>query len=508
MICLRTSFLAAVLFAGCSPVTDGIEPDAPVVDTTAPMITASNPTDMMSKFSVLQPLSVTFDEDIDPSTVNATTVKLTWGNQRIRSYFGAVELDNFVLLRGFGPGRDVEDVLGTLTYDEVSRTLRFVPRAPLRWDTHYQLVLDGVTDLAGNELPMTSLRFTTYINQALDDRRFTAELQPTSYINRRIDANGRVVAHLHRNGPGVDMLWWTDDDPQDTISNSGTVEYTPEGWLKNDILLSIGADNILGTADDVINSVLGTRYDASGLATQRPISRAPGDDAVWGTADDVLVAMLVYTYTGSRMTSGQVNVDPGADMVWGTGDDLCQTTLAHEHDAMGHRVRDIATFCVAGAPGTAANTERYFEQRYDANHVLIFQSHRNDSGSDNIWLTPDDGYLSYDKYDVDANGQLTASYTYTAPGPDTIWNTADDIVGSLSKITYNENGQAILVASYGPGADTILGTADDVIVGYTRTEYDVFGNRTGARSYSVGPDGVPFTGDDPLAVEHYFDTMH
>src|SRR5690606_4661990 len=140
-----------------SPVEDGLAPDAPVVDTTPPAIALANPANMARRFSVLQPLTVVFDEDLDAATVNATTVVLTYDEL----YSFVTYRFDYDLYRPLGPGvGHHRRVTGDISYDAVSRTLRFQPKAPLPYGKRFTLAIDGVTDTAGNALT-TSIAFQT-----------------------------------------------------------------------------------------------------------------------------------------------------------------------------------------------------------------------------------------------------------------------------------------------------------------------------------------------------------
>lgn len=109
--------LAAIL-AGCSAPND--------VDTTPPTVVQTTPSDA-GLAPTNEPITATFDEAIDATTLTTTTFTLT------------------------GPG--TTPVLGAVSYDEATWTAIFTPDTALLVDTNYTATLSiDVADLAGNTL--------------------------------------------------------------------------------------------------------------------------------------------------------------------------------------------------------------------------------------------------------------------------------------------------------------------------------------------------------------------
>ncbi len=106
-------------------------------DTTPPVIVSRSPASTASNVSVLKPITATFDESIDPTTLKSST---------------------FVL-------RDASNatVPATVSYDDSTFTATLTPSSPLAPSTQYTATVSGsVTDLAGNALgPNVSWSFTT-----------------------------------------------------------------------------------------------------------------------------------------------------------------------------------------------------------------------------------------------------------------------------------------------------------------------------------------------------------
>lgn len=96
-------------------------------DNSAPTVLSTVPEDSADDIPVTQTLVATFNEAMNPSTLNSSTFLLT------------------------GPGST--SVTGTVNYDSSSRTVTLAPGAPLEADREYTATLTtGVRDLAGNAL--------------------------------------------------------------------------------------------------------------------------------------------------------------------------------------------------------------------------------------------------------------------------------------------------------------------------------------------------------------------
>lgn len=482
----RRLSLALSAAAACSPVAQDA-PDAPAADTTPPTVMQSNPADLARRFSVLQPITVVFDEPIDPTTVSGASVSLTYGRDEFIYYFSDQNM-----YRALGPGMAPRNVVaGTVSFDEVSSTLRFAPRAPLPYGRRFTLTLTGITDLAGNPLT-TSISFMTFVNGARRDRPYSTQLQPQAYKDRRLDGNGFLVDDLRRSGPGTDTDWYTDDDP---VSEAYRLTFLADGRLDREWSMMAGSDSRLGSPDDTISFGLTYRYDAMGRMDER-VGHDIGDqgmDNQFGTPDDEISLISKYLYTGDRLTHWVHYDNAGANLTWRNTDDRCSIQAEYQYDAIGHRTKEILRSC--GTDLLPMNTDdtmtQYFEYGYDANHALTLHAQRN----------PDESYVFREVYTNDANGLVTETLRYT-----TATGMGAPVV--RTKTTYDANHQAIEVATYGAGMDTQLGTPDDVVTSYVVTSYDDLGNRVTSRSYDRGPDTIAFTGDDRPTSDVDYDTTH
>lgn len=95
-----------------------------VPDTTPPKIIIVSPSSG-TVVAVTTTLSVTFDEPIDPSSVNHSTFTVT-------------DIDTGVAVNG------------TLALNEIGKTATFTPAANLAFSNHYDVKLQGIKDLSGN----------------------------------------------------------------------------------------------------------------------------------------------------------------------------------------------------------------------------------------------------------------------------------------------------------------------------------------------------------------------
>lgn len=108
-----------------------------LTDTTPPSVTSADPADQAVNVDPSSDVHVTFSEDV--KGVSGQTL--------------------FLNRAGHAP-----DVAGTVTYDSASRTATLVPVGGLLSDTEYVVNLNlygGITDLAGNRLPVGGWSFTT-----------------------------------------------------------------------------------------------------------------------------------------------------------------------------------------------------------------------------------------------------------------------------------------------------------------------------------------------------------
>lgn len=123
----------------------------PPPDTEAPFVTESTPADGAAEASPGGPITVTFNEPVDPTTVTSRTIELLDRN-----------------------GRPVEIRVFTA---EGGRSARIEPTVPLQSDGRYSLILmSGITDLSGNPALSDTVSFKVGAGDAARARAEPARL--------------------------------------------------------------------------------------------------------------------------------------------------------------------------------------------------------------------------------------------------------------------------------------------------------------------------------------------
>lgn len=527
------SLLAAGALAGCSPLVDrSNSPDAPPppADETAPSILSANPSNGARGHSVIQPVTVYFDEPIDPATVTSASVTL----ERLERVFGP--LTDFpspfsIYDPPTGPvGAPRSSVRGAVAYDEDTRRVTFTPAIPLPYAANLVLTLADVKDLAGNALS-TSIAFRTDINSIT--RYVELGDNPTNAISsvtvNRLDAAGLPAARVTY-VPGPDFQWLTADD---RIDDRFDVVFGPDGRFDHEVAISPGPDTVYDTADDRPNNWIPVAYDAQGRAIERVLTNQPGTDMTFGTADDVPLFLVTTNYMGTRLIGTNLYTSPGPDAIWRTADDKCDPgggfflapgIWTYTYDASGRKATDAHANC--GPDGIPRNGDDVrdisIDYGYDAQGEVIRIDARSDPGADSTWNTADDARFLIHKIERDTNGNPIRAITYTSPGLDGIWDTADDDPGSLSsfgyplveaqfelqrRMTYDPATRLLTEATVydGQGLDGVWGTDDDTIARYTVYTYDARGKRMDRKTYLAGDDLMWHTADDRLVLDLDFD---
>jgi hypothetical protein len=505
MLRLRYAGAAVVAVLGCSPVKDSSNvPDAPLdgTDMRPPTITSSVPANMGTKFSVISPLSVYVDEALDPATVTAANVKLTYNPVIPFPY-----MPTFEILRNHGPiTSGPTQIKGTVSYDAVAKKISFVPALPLPYGIAMTLHID-VKDTAGLGL-MADINFMTYVNAITRTYNFSSTGVPASWFNQPTDMAGRMNRRVNLINPGGDGQWFNPDDQANQVM---LFTYAPDGRIIDERQMLQGPDGNFNTPDDVTNICLAYRYDANRLVTERTYATTPGPDGQFCTMDDPPVINSIYQYMGSTITGWVYNTGSGTDGVWRTPDDRCSQYWDYAYDAMGRMQRDIMRSCGPDSiPRTADDAmlyNWYFDYTYDGAGNLIRSEWVTSSGPDGTYFTPDDGRNEYRRFQYDAAGLVTQTLSSAGPGTDTMWGTNDD-PGSRLDTVYNAQKLPIESTTYSFGPDSMWNTPDDVITLYSKGTYDANGNKIDIKNYNAGADGIWKNDDDKVITDFDFDAAH
>ena len=454
------------------------------IDVTPPKIVSSTPAEGAVAASVLTTVAVTFDEPIDPATVD-----------------GAI-----ALYSRFNPER----VPGMVTYDESTLTLTFTPTLPLLHAERYALRLSTLTDLARNSFTIdgsvdgATISFNTKVNSPTARVDRNAAGQQVGATRYTLDVMGRPLDTRAYSSPGADNLWQTADD---VVAGRFLTTWGPDGQLLDEVSYDPGPDTRLGTADDVPGGLTRHRWDAEVREVAFANLQGPGLDGAWQTDDDEVSTWYTIALQGDLPAQTVQHVGPGADGVWRTADDVADDVFTSTLGADGAQTRQVRS--AAGFDSTAGTADDVIVEVRDSTSVggLRTANMFRTRGPDTVWLTGDDGYNRWDKYTRDPRGLLIDVAECTGAGEDGQWGTPDDLVGFRRRFAYNAQGLLVLSGDFqGPGPDGIWATSDDVQARRQVFVRDAEGNVTASMDY-VGPgiDGQWNTSDDRIGVETVFD---
>jgi hypothetical protein len=501
MICLRdvAGFLAAAFMISCSPLVDtGNTPDAAV--DTAPMITVANPAASSRRALVTQPITVFFDEQLDPASVNATTVRLGADDSAWTPNFTA---DFF---RSSGAiGTPLTFVRGTVALGGSGNSITFTPSRPLAHAKNYVLLVD-VADMEGNTTPQ-SLRFSTFLNLPTRFVDFEAGLIQR-YFAFSPDSNGLPAKRVRFSGAGTDTDWFNADDVAD---QHVALSLDATGRLVSEAEMAAGEDQKLNSPDDTISVYYSYVYTTEGRQHERIRATGIGMDNMWGSPDDEISLLAVHDYVGDQLSGYTVYNSPGTDTEWRNDNDHCEAYWEYSYDGAGRKVREIFKMCGTDMRPRTPDDEfvRVTDYTYDQQGELVQVGGRTGPGADAAWLTEDDIYSFISKQVRDADGLVTHTYSYSARGDDLLWNTPDDVIGGLVRYTYDSRQLLVRTVSYvGPGTDPSWDSGDEVVGSYTTTTYDTLGNKVDRKTYVLGPDRMPFTPDDQVIIDEDFDVTN
>jgi hypothetical protein len=179
---------------------------------------------------------------------------------------------------GMGPGSE-SYVLGYnlmryVSYDDSSRTmtidlkglrdLQFVMAGEiqagyfgrcLEWDAKYRIVLSGIRDLAGEEMPLSDIFFKTFRNPEYRGIEYSAPGVVANYREYVYDSENNLSRRVYYSGAGPDSIWFNDDD--------------------------------------IFSGYTGYTYNSDNELTYRIFHNGAGADGDWFTADDDLTDQLV-----------------------------------------------------------------------------------------------------------------------------------------------------------------------------------------------------------------------
>lgn len=438
---------------------------------------------MATRVGVLAPITIDFDEELDPASVTDQTIAISFVDEANR-------------LR----------VRGTVAYDAAARRVTFTPREPLWYGYGYDVDVSGVTDLAGNAAGGAPRRFVTNVNAKTRSVLYTSTSTISYWYTYVLDERG-FGNELLEYGIGPDNVWFTADD---VVVGRDLRVYSDDGRFLEGRDLTAGPDGVFRTADDVTASLLTIAHDADRLVTGYTSYSGAGPDGAWGTADDTIQSYRSHVIVDGQERSQVAFNHPGSDGTWRTADDRANTWYQFEFDAAGNRTRWI--YWQSGAdlvPGTADDlTQGHTDYQHDDFGAVTSSLYYGAAGPDAVWFTPDDVAQSATKYTYDGDGSQVSIVYVSASGPDGVWLTADDTVRARAAHVHQNRLRTKSIAFVGPGVDAVWGTADDTSDGYQLMTYDASGQLVTYRSYRSGTDMRPETADDRPSSSSEYDVTH
>ncbi len=261
-------------------------------DTTAPLVSSINPSIGAIGVATNQKIAIAFDEGMDSTTLNSTTVKLT------------------------GPG--LTPVAGSVTYSSIGDTATFTPNSVLAANTIYTVtVTTGATDLVGNPLAIDFVStFTTGATTDTAAPTVTSTNPADNAIGVNLDASVNATFDEPMDASTINLATFTLTGPGSTVV-AGKVSYdvpfniatfTPTSPLASSTTytatISNGAKDLAGNA---LASTSWTFTTGTTAADLMPIN-------LGAASDFEILAMATITNTGPTVVNGDLGLDPGSSV--------------------------------------------------------------------------------------------------------------------------------------------------------------------------------------------------
>jgi len=394
-----------------------------------------------------------------------------------------------------GLGRPIEAV-ATLDKDQV--TVVIDPLRPFFFGDTIDLSFSGATMADGTDAPTAEATWEIQAQPGFATRAIISEIEGLTYDR---DADGNLIG-VDRFDLGPDGMFPSADDE---ISGYQINTLQPNGRpARIEVYEDAGPDEMFKTADDLLSFVL--EYQVAGTQ-ETEIRTQAGADGVLGTADDMIESQIQTDYDAEYRVVREIRseVGPGPDGTWLTPDDEDLIFLVFDRDADGLTTQ-VRVYDGVGDDGTFFTADdtltEYYAPEYDSNRRLRQTLYYTTSGADGVWFNGDDFIAREDRRVYNSYGQLSQAYNHDGPGLDGNWFTGDE-TGEL--ITYLYSGAQILrrtVTYTGIGADGAWGTVDDEIDNYVDYDFEPTGFYTRFTRFNTsGPGGVWFDDDDQVIEE-------
>ncbi len=262
--------------------------------------------------------------------------------------------------------------------------------------------------------------------------------------------NGYPIASTIHTDAGKDRAWNT---PDDIVRYSLLTTHPATGLLEQFAgVADRGADNILGTADDLVDVVGRWDIDANGLVRRAMVFKGQPGQSV-RAEPSFLNSIVQFGYEDGLLSSRRSITSPGADGQWFTLDDQPETIQEFVRD-------DSKLLYTSVIPHPGAEPSQYTRHAYDANGLASSRVHFS-PGDDGEWFTEDDDLgplyvfertpdgrlrretLTYGSafssrhLEYDSAGRLYRETIFKGMGQDGVPGTDDDSIGSLTTYQYS-----------------------------------------------------------------------
>ncbi len=189
----------------------------PIPDTTPPTVESTVPADTATVIATNTAITALFSEAIDPATINT-------------SNFSVYDNTNSL------------SVSGTVTYNGLTAT--FTPNTVLANDALHTVALSGVTDTAGNSLPLTNWTFTTAAAPDITNPSVNLPTVPADTATN-VDITTAISATFDEpmDAATLSTATFTVNDDTNMLAVSGTVTYDgTTATFQPDAVLAFSAD--------------------------------------------------------------------------------------------------------------------------------------------------------------------------------------------------------------------------------------------------------------------------
>lgn len=466
---------------------------SPPSSTSNVQITSSSPAANQKGVAFNSPIKISFNESLDPASVNDQTVIL-------------VPSANQLGQGGMQGMMNLQQITGSVTYDNNTKTVLFTPKILMQHGAEYVVQLKNIRSATGQTLPDKSFSFRTL--------------------------NNPVIRSVH-----TDMREGTQETEDYKYNANGEVE-------RIDIYESTETDDVL------------VAYELRAGAKLPDPPNVPVISIEFDAATNLVDRYSAHIKQGEQIFARATYIDPGVDGLWNQTDDLISRYTIHSIQHLKHSVtQHFRALDNTPAPWSDIEAER--AQRFELSHAsveslddlkrVILDANYSSLGDDNVIdtnaagdLAPSNDILrSYSRIEYNEQGQRTKILNIgghsmnMAPGgggdmgggmggggdgapgadtpnfgPDQLWFTADDPITGVTVFDYTAEGIPTGMTSYSsPGADNNWDTLtdNDVAVYMIMTHQPGTASMTKMEMFSAGPDKRVGNGDDQLMSESTFD---